>query len=239
MSTFVLIAGAWHGAWCWQRVIPLLTEAGHRVLAPDLLGMGEDTTPLAGVTLAAWADQVATLIEREAERVILVGHSRGGIVISEAAERSPGRIATLVYLAGSLIPTGDTVFGTLGKPEPGAADMLHIRDDGAGMISPKYVGPLFYNETPADWVAIAERQLSPEPLWIHAAPLSLTPARFGHVPRAYIETRFDHAMPLEMQRSMQAALPCDPVFTLDSDHPPFFSNPEALVRCLLALAAKR
>lgn len=56
---FVLIAGAWHGAWCWERVIPLLAAAGHRVLAPDLLGMGEDPTPLAGVTLASWADQIA------------------------------------------------------------------------------------------------------------------------------------------------------------------------------------
>ena len=59
MSTFVLIAGAWHGAWCWQRVAPLLQAAGHQVRTPELLGMGEDNTPLAEVSLGGWADPTA------------------------------------------------------------------------------------------------------------------------------------------------------------------------------------
>jgi len=236
MSTFVLIAGAWHGAWCWQRVIPLLSAAGHNVRVPDLLGMGADTTPLANVTLAAWAEQIATLIKHEANSVILVGHSRGGVVISEVAEHIPQCITTLAYVAGSLIPNGRAI-SDMRKPEPGDFDMLQMREDGAARLRSEYVGPVLYNETSADWVAIAERKLIYEPLWIHGTPLDVTPERFGSVKRAYIETLRDHALPLATQRSMQAALPCDPVFTLDSDHCPHFSAPEALVNCLLALTA--
>lgn len=235
--TFVLIAGAWHAAWCWERVIPLLTAAGHRVLAPDLLGMGEDPTPLAGVTLASWADQIAKVVEQEADPVILVGHSRGGPVISEVAERVPDRIATLVYVSGSLVPAGESIFTTL-KPEPGATDILQMREDGSAMLPNNVAAAMFYNATPAEWVKAALPKLSPEPLWVHATPLAVTAERFGRVRRAYIETLSDHALPLDLQRSMQAALPCAPVFTLDSDHSPFLSRPDELVECLLSVAAQ-
>lgn len=236
-STFVLIAGAWHGAWCWERVIPLLTAAGHRVLAPDLLGMGDDRTPLTGVTLASWADQIARVIEQERDPVILVGHSRGGVVVSEVAERIPDRVATLVYVSGSLIPAGESIFTTL-KPEPGATDILQMREDGSAMLPNDIAAATFYNATPAEWVKAALPKLSPEPLWIHATPLAVTPSRFGRVRRAYIETLSDHALPVDIQRSMQAALPCAPVFTLDSDHSPFFSKPDELVKCLLSVATQ-
>ena len=237
MATFVLIAGAWHGAWCWQRVTPLLVSAGHRVLAPDLLGMGADETPLAKVTLEAWADQIAAVVEREARPVILVAHSRGGIVISEVAERCPDRIASLVYVAGSLIPDGDTVFANVVEAKPDDVNILHMRDDGAGLLPEAYLGPAFYNETAAEWLAVAKRHVTYEPLWTHATPLKLTRERFGRVKRAYVETLHDNAIPLAKQRSLQAALPCDPVFTLHSDHAPYFSKPDELAGCLLAVAA--
>ncbi len=84
--TFVLIAGAWHGAWCWQKVVPLLEAQGHRVRTPELPATGADTTDPAEVTLESWARFVADLVAAEPEPVILVGHSRGGVVISRAAE---------------------------------------------------------------------------------------------------------------------------------------------------------
>lgn len=236
--TFILIAGAWHGAWCWERVSPLLTAAGHRVLAPDLLGMGADPTSLAGVTLASWADQIAKVVEHEADPVILVGHSRGGIVVSEVAERVPDRIATLVYVSGSLLASGESVFTKARKPEPGEMDILQMREDGSAMLPSDIAAATFYNATPAEWTAAALPKLSPEPLWIHATPLVLTPGRYGRVKRAYIETLRDHALPLDTQRAMQATLPCTPVFALDSDHSPFFSKPDELVRCLLSIAAQ-
>lgn len=141
-------------------------------------------------------------------------------------------------MSGSLIPAGESILTTARKPEPGETDILQMREDGSAMLPGDISSATFYNATPAKWVAAAVPKLSPEPLWIHATPLTLTSARYGSVKRAYIETLRDYALPLDMQRSMQAALPCAPVFTLDSDHSPFFSKPDELVQCLLSVAAQ-
>ena len=98
MTTFVLVHGSWHGSWCWCRVVPELEALGHRVLALDLPGHGDDATPVARITLAAYAECVAAVVRGAAEPVVLVGHSFGGIVISQAAELIPERISRLVIL---------------------------------------------------------------------------------------------------------------------------------------------
>ena len=86
MATYVLVHGAWHGAWCWNKVAPLLEAKGHTVVAPDLPGHGDDDTPRAGVTLESYAKKVADVVSAQDEKVILVGHSMGGIAITAGAE---------------------------------------------------------------------------------------------------------------------------------------------------------
>ena len=236
MSTFVLIPGAWHGAWCWQRVAPRLTAAGPAVRPPELLGMGEDRTPLAEVSLGIWADQVAEAISREDEPVILVGHSRGGVVVSEAAERVPDRISTLVYLAGSMLPDGAAILDYVPRPDPDGPQALDMREDGSAMLLDPFMTMSFYNATDEAWTSLARRRLTYEPLGVHATPLRLTTERFGRVRRAYIRTTRDNAVTTAMQERMLADLPCDPVFTLDSDHSSFFAEPDLLVGHLLEIA---
>ena len=239
MAIFVLIPGAWHGAWCWQRVAPLLVAAGHAVRTPELLGMGEDRTPLARVNLGIWADQVAEIISREAEPVILVGHSRGGVVISEAAERVPDRIATLVYLAGSLLPDGAAILDYVAQPDPDGPEVLDVREDGSAMLLDPFMTMSFFNATDEAWVSLAKNRLTYEPLGVHATPLHLTAERFGRVKRAYMRTTRDNAVTTAMQERMLADLPCDPVFTLNSDHSSFFADPDVLVGHLLEIADAR
>ena len=66
MATFVLIHGACHGAWCWEKLVPLLEARGHKVVAPDLPGSGEDrTTPVSAVTLSAYVNAVSKLLDKE------------------------------------------------------------------------------------------------------------------------------------------------------------------------------
>ncbi len=76
MARFILVPGAMHGGWCWERIVPLLGAAGHEVLAPDLPGTNGDPTPYADDILAQWADFVADLARKGRERAVLVGHSR-------------------------------------------------------------------------------------------------------------------------------------------------------------------
>ncbi len=99
-----LVHGAWHGPWCWDKVISQLEAKGHTVAALDLPGLGADRTPAEEVKLQRYADAVCEVLITEDEPVLLVGHSRGGIVSSEAAERD-GRvkIKTLVYVSADIL----------------------------------------------------------------------------------------------------------------------------------------
>lgn len=110
MSTYVLVHGAWHGQWCWDKVAPLLRQAGHKVVAFDLPAHGqEDKTPLSEVTFDLYVQRTCEVLAAQAEPVILVGHSSGGAVISGIAERSPMKIEKLVYLTAYLIRDGETM----------------------------------------------------------------------------------------------------------------------------------
>ena len=108
MSTFVLIHGAFGGGWNWDPVRGPLERAGHAVITPDLPGQGDDQTPLSEITLDSYCSRVLEVLDRETEPVALVGHSLGGISISQAAEYRPERIKVLVYVAAFLLPNGSS-----------------------------------------------------------------------------------------------------------------------------------
>jgi pimeloyl-ACP methyl ester carboxylesterase len=239
MARFVLIHGGCHGGWCWERITPLLRAAGHRVAAPDLPGMGDDRTPLGEITLARWARFVADLIEAEDEPVILVGHSRAGIVISEAAELVPGRIRLLVYLAAMLLADGDTMFEAAKRSDHGRTQIA-ISDDGLSLsLSHDVARRGLYNRTEETWVARALDRLCPEPLAPGATPLRLTERNYGRVDRVYIGCTDDRTVVTPwFQRQMLAAVPCRRFIELETDHSPFYSMPEALAAELMALAAE-
>jgi pimeloyl-ACP methyl ester carboxylesterase len=237
---FILIHGALHGGWCWERVVPLLAAAGHNVVAPDLPGMGSDRTPLSTVTLASWAEFVADLIRRQDGPVLLACHSRGGIVISEAGERVPERIRTLIYVTAMLIPPGGTAAGVIAAEMKSANTGFRLQADGiAGSYDPAMAAEVFYNRTPDTIAREAIARLTPEPIVPIATPLAVTPERWGRVPRAYVECTDDHALTLALQRKMQAVLPCDPVVTMESDHSPFLCAPEELAAHLVAIGERR
>src|ERR1051325_5557927 len=109
MSTYLLIPGAWHGAWSWYKVIPRVEKAGHTVVAPDLPSLGRDRTPIAEVSLETWTDSVCRLLDAQTEPVVLVGHSRGGALISQAAERRPDSVKILIYVAAFLLRNGKSI----------------------------------------------------------------------------------------------------------------------------------
>jgi pimeloyl-ACP methyl ester carboxylesterase len=238
MATFVLIHGAWHGGWCWYKVVARLQAAGHQVLAPDLAGLGRDTTPLQDVTLARWVDQVAALVASQPDPVVLVGHSRGGIIVSEVAERLPERIAHAVYLAAFMVQDGQSLMDIARTNTASKLAGATVFDAAtrSTTVREELIAPTFYAGCSADDVALASLLLRPEPAAPMATPLALTAARYGRVPRTYIECEQDQAVSLDVQRAMQQAQPGTRVVTLPTDHSPFLSAPDALCAHLLALA---
>src|SRR3954471_5673312 len=107
MSTFILVHVSLHGALCWHKIVPRLEKQGHTVIAPDLPSLGRDRTPVNRVSLATWRRHVCEIVDSVPGPVVLVGHSRGGIVVSEVAEHRPERIQTLVYLCAFLLRDGE------------------------------------------------------------------------------------------------------------------------------------
>lgn len=238
MTTFVLVHGAWHGAWCWHRLVPQLVRRGHRVLTPDLPGHGRDHSPAPGLKLEDYASTVLAELNRLREPAVLVGHSLGGMVISRAAELAPERVRLLVYLTAFLPGDGDSL-RELADTDTSSLLLQYCRVEQEAMllhVSHAGIRPALYADCSNEDVALAERALQPEPLGPMAESISLSAARWGSVPRAFIECTADRSVPLSLQRRMAAAHPCGRVVTLPSGHSPFFSMPERLAEVLTELA---
>jgi pimeloyl-ACP methyl ester carboxylesterase len=234
LTTFVLIHGAWHGAWCWRKLAPLLETAGHTVIAPDLPSMGADRSDPAAVTLDSWARFGAGLVARQAEPVVLVGHSRAGIVVSQVAELVPDRIRRLVYVAGFMLPSGQTLADAARADEDSlvSTNMIPAASGITCTVRREVLHDAFFGHCTDDDYEFALANLSPEPLKPLVTPLKLSAQRFGSVPRSYFECLQDRAVTLPAQRRMQAELPCDMVHSLESDHSPFFSRTAELASLL-------
>jgi pimeloyl-ACP methyl ester carboxylesterase len=239
VSTFVLVHGSWHGGWCWERVVPPLAAAGHTVLAPDLIGLGADRTPPAAVSLATWTDQIGALLAASEAPVVLVGHSRGGIAISQVAEVWPERVAALVYICAFLARDGEALI-QLAQMDEESRILPHLTIDeaaGAHTVAAAAARDLFYHDCPEAEAARAIARLRPEPNAPTFTPVHVTDARFGGVPRFYIECQQDRVISLGRQRQMQAGLPCRGVVTMDTGHSPWLAAPDDLVAHLTALTA--
>ena len=241
MATFVLIHGAWHGGWSFELIQPLLEAAGHKVIAPDLPGMGGSDEEIAGATLARWADFVADLCVTAEKPVILCGHSRGGLVVSETAERVPSEIAALVYICAMMLPSGMSreQWRDRAEPNPEFRAIVHPHPSGiATVIDRTRAAPVFAQLSPPDLVEKAFDRLMAEPDQPRMTELNLSESRYGSVPRHYVECVHDRTIPITDQRMMQALQPCASVISLDADHSPFLSRPEELASALLKIAAE-
>jgi pimeloyl-ACP methyl ester carboxylesterase len=235
---FVLVHGAWHGAWCWYKIAAALERCGQQVTAIDLPGGGIDATAPAAVTRQTQVERVIGVLDAAAEPVILVGHSAGGPVISEAAEARPEAIEKLVFLTAFLVPHGvSPVQISSGDTESLLTANLVLEPAlGALDVRAEARRDVFYNECGDRDVALADVLLKPSPLQPLVPPMRLG-VGFDSVRRFYITCLRDHAISPAVQESMYTALPCEEVLSLTtSDHSPFFSHPHALLRALRTVA---
>lgn len=232
--SIVLVHGAWHGAWCWYRVVPELRALGLNVVTPDLPGHGIDRSPVGACTLESYVARVVAAIDALDAPVILVGHSLAGLVISQVAEVRAPRIARLVYVAAFLPRDGDSA-NSLAPIDPAselARGSAFVAGGAAAAVGPATAADVFYHDCPAADIALAERLLVPEPLAPILAPVRLADPGAGRLPRTFIECTNDRVIPLDSQRRMQAARPCGRVAGLATGHSPFFAAPAALAALL-------
>ncbi len=224
MSSFVLVHGICHGAWCWERTVEGLTERGHHVVAVDL--------PL--TSLAADAATVEEAVDEIAEQAILVGHSYGGLVISKAAA---GRsdVEQLVYVAAVMLDSDDVFLErTADFPATPLAGQVEITD-GRIVVSPDAAIVGFYNTCDAADAAAAAGRLRPTSAECLATPPGAEPWRT--IPSTYLLCDQDQAIHPDMQRWMSSR--AGEVIAYDTDHSPFLSTTAQLVDDLDRLARRR
>jgi len=237
MSTYVLVHGAFHGAWCWDKIVPMLEEKGHKVVALDLPGQGQDQTPMTEVTLQSYTDRVCEVIDAQEEPVILVGHSMGGLSITQAAEQRPDRIEALVYVTAYLPQNGESLF-MLNNADPDALPIPAIwaEDQTYVELDLTKVKEVFYGHCSEEDIAEAKDKLGRQSTGPFLTGVEITEANFGRVPRVYIECTDDRAISIGFQRLMVEKTPCNEVITIETDHSPFLSATKELVKHLDKLA---
>ena len=230
MARFVLVHGAFGGAWSWGEFIGQLERAGHTATAIDLPGAGEDQTPVEGVTLDACAARVCDALAAEPGPAILVGHSMGGVVITQAAARCPERISLLVFVAAFMPRDGQSLIDLTQLPE-GAGDQVqaNIVVEGnppvATMTNPDARAALMARCSP-EQIARALELSRPQPIAPFATPVSIPAGALDGLRRVYIHTTEDVAIPPALQLRMLHENPCIEVVEIATDHAPFLSAPE-------------
>ena len=237
MAHFVLIHGAWHGAWCWHKLIPLLEARGHTVSAPDLPGHGNDPLPQAEQSMDGYVGRIAEALKAAPGPVILLGHSMGGMPVSAAAEAMPDRVAALVYLCAFLPRNGEHLMAIEERnPRSTVPPAAEFADDGTATIPAEKHRALFYGDVSEADMADAQSHLVPQSGAPFMTPVSLSEDRFGAIPKHYVECTEDGAISIELQRDMIAATPGVTVHTMKADHSPFLSDPGGLAEILDGIA---
>jgi pimeloyl-ACP methyl ester carboxylesterase len=236
MANFLLVHGSWQGAWCWREVVPLLQTERHTVLALDLPGHGGHPSPPDTVILEDYVNSVLNEVRASKEPPILVGHSSGGFV-AQVAELIPDLVSGVVFVAGLVPANGSSMMQLASRFDPEYLAQIQWTEDRRTVgISPDGARYFLYPLCPPADVASSLNLLTPEPVAPFESPLLLTPANFGRVPLYYIECLKDRVLPLAIQREISANMRLQHVYSLDTDHSPFFSAPHELAAILSAIA---
>lgn len=230
-KTFVLLHGAWHGGWCWDRVAAPLRARGHRVTTPTQTGLGERAHLISDkITLETFTDDLVNHILFEDLRdVVLVGHSFGGNAISGAAERVPERIAELVYLDATVIGPGECPFDLM--PEEVATERRRLAQQSSGGVSiPCPPASAFGVLDPIDarWL---EARLTPHPISTMESRIPITGAPGATLPKRYIAC-VDPIYPALQQVRDRVAAAGWQVDELRTGHNAMVSAPDALTDLL-------
>ena len=241
MARFVLVHGAFGGAWSWDPVVAPLEAAGHTVQTLDLPGGGEDRTPVEEITLDSCADRVCEVLASRPEAAVLVGYSMGGAVITQAAGRCPDRVASMVFVAAFMPTDGQSLLDLTRLPE-GQGDMIQANivvegEPPMATLSAEATAAAVYNCCPQEVAERAVARRRPQAVAVFATPVSVDDERLSAVPRSYVLTKQDNSIPVALQRRMIAEHPCARVVVLDTDHAPQLSATDELVAALIELAA--
>lgn len=236
-STFVLVHGAWQASFVWDKVKAALESQGNKVIKVELLGHGDDQTPVSEITFDGYVKQVTDVIDGLNTPVVLVGHSLGGAIITQAATIAPQKIEKLVYVAGFIPQSGSSVFdysamdsGTL------IPSVLEFSSDGntVTITDPEVnMRDVFCQYGSDEDIDLLVEKLRPEPVAAAGTPLNYNIDVYGTIAnKYYIYTTEDKAISYPFQQQMVNEAHITKTYKIESGHSPFLSKPNELVQLL-------
>ena len=234
-TAIVLVHGAWHGAWCWRRVLPLLRSAGVESHAVTLTGVGERAHLLAPtVELHTHIQDVIGLIEaEELQRVVLVGHSYAGMVITGVADRlqqeRAGLLVHLVYLDAALPRPGDS-WSSAHTDDTRQARIAASQSSGGLSFPPPDAALFGLTGDDRDWV---NRRQTPQPFRLYQQPLQFDATQVDALPRTFIDCTQPALATIAPSRMRVRSEPGWNVVEMATGHDPMVSEPAALSQILL------
>lgn len=193
MKETILVHGAWQGSWCWERLVPMLEEAGRTVLTPTLTGSGDRAAELSpSVTLATHVDDVVAALHRaDCREAVLVGHSYSGMVITGVAEQAADRLAALVFVDSFYPSDGESALDQM-PPLFQAMFRQRAEEEGDGWRLPANDGLLdvwgLHDAELRTWV---RQRLTDWSLNCFTSPLEAPAMRRSQLPRTYVAGNAD------------------------------------------------
>jgi pimeloyl-ACP methyl ester carboxylesterase len=238
-DTFVIVHGAFQSAESWAGVTEKLRAKGHTAIIVDLPGRNFEGEAAKAITLAQYAKTVGDVVASQAEPVILVGHSFGGMTISLVAEAMPEKIRKLIYVAAYVPVSGDSMqsLAASDKNNGFTADSFVLSPDYAfATILAADQTRLFINDGTPEQQAHVTSSMMREPLGPIGTPVDVTALKFGSVAKAYVNTALDATVSPTLQKMMIDRAGIMQTQTLQTGHSPQASQPEQLAAALVALA---
>ncbi|KAK6945693.1 Alpha/beta hydrolase fold-1 [Dillenia turbinata] len=249
---FVLVHGIGGGGWCWYKLRCLMENSGCKVSCVDLKSAGID--PSDPNTLLSFEDYNKPLLDfllalpESDDKVVLVGHSAGGLSITHASYRFPHKIHLAVYIGATMLRTG---FSTDEDVKLGVPDLSEFGDNvyefgfalgpeqppTSAIIRKEFQRKILYHMSPQEDSTLAAMLLRPGPLSaILRAHFTPADKDIIDVDRVYIKTKYDRVVKPEQQDAMINKWPPSQVFVMETDHSPFFSSPFILFGLLIKAA---
>jgi pimeloyl-ACP methyl ester carboxylesterase len=222
------------GAWVWDGVASQLRSNGANVSVVELPSHGADTTPVSGATLDAYVSSVTHAIDAMGSKVVLVGHSMGGVVVTQAAEQSSEKISKLVYLGAYVPEDGQSLIGLASMDRAShLGPVLKIDPNtGTASVPQEKLQDIFCADCSASELSMLAGHYRDEPIAPFMTPVHVTSARWGSVPKAYVYTEQDNAISLSFQQTMTSSVVLEAHTQLETSHSPFLSHPELVTQAL-------
>lgn len=277
--SFVFVHGAWHGAATWAKIVPFLEADGHNCFTLDLPGAGSlaqmpaaflrrpldpaafatEPSPNGSTTQDMRTAAVIELVRTAARqsstgKVVLTGHSMGGVTVSAVAEAVPELLQSTVYLTAFLLPPGmpaiamiqhelmeSALVPSLLAADPMAVGALRIDTMSEDEAYGSRLRSAFYGDVPEEeFFSFRSTLHCDEPAQVVVQPSPVTRERFGMLPRHYIRCSQDRAITPEGQDFMVSAMDAamgskTTVHQMASSHSPFLSRPRELTSLLASL----